>query len=83
VEGMTIATGDTAKIIMGCLLIVAGLTNLWDALRSGYTPYVSRGIDRLERPLLFWGMVAVYVGLALGGLDLAIGGIFHVRTFWG
>ncbi len=45
--GITLTTGDNAKIIFGLLLLIAGLWNLRDALRDGYIPYVS-GVGSIE-----------------------------------
>jgi hypothetical protein len=80
--GMTLATGDNAKIIIGLLLIIAGLWHLRDALRDGHIPY-AWGADRKERPFLFWTSVASYVGVAAAGVDLMVSGLFHIRTVLG
>ncbi len=77
---MTIATGDTAKLLIGAAAVLAGLTNMWSALRDGYIPYVSNGINRGERPMLFWGMIGVYIAVMIIGASFIVGGIAHVHT---
>lgn len=80
---MTLLTGDLAKIAIGIFAVLAGVTNMIAALRHGYIPYTSGGLDRAERPLSFWSMIGVYVAVIVFGLDLLVSGIAHVHTFWG
>lgn len=77
---MTTTADYTGKILMGILLIIAGIWNGGTAWRDGYFYYIMGGIDRNERPVLFWLLIAVNIGVFLGGVDFLVSGIMHVHT---
>lgn len=80
---MTLLTGDPAKTVIGILLILAGVTNMWSALRRGYIPYTSGGLDRAERPIGFWSTIIAYAAVMALGADLLVSGVAHERAFFG
>lgn len=80
---MHIVSGDTAKILFGLFLFVAGVWNAAVALRAASFPYIWGGIGRDERPIFFWLLIIACAGLAFSGLDLLASGVLHVHTFWG
>lgn len=79
---MLLATGDAAKVVTGALLLIAGIWSAKDALRTGYVPY-SGGADRTKWPISYWISIAVFVGVAMVGLDLLISGVAHIHTIFG
>lgn len=78
---MEMSHGKIVQIAFGIFLILGMSWNLCITFRDNYIGYVSGGIDRTERPAMFWLCVTIFSLLGVAGLDFAVSGLAGMKPF--